>query len=216
VIYVAGGSVEEEDAVASAVAYSTAADSWRPISDLPGPRAGHALVAADGKLYAFGGSVAAVDVYDVAESSWSRSTAPDDVARFGAAAVAFGGEVYLIGGRSAGAASTRVDIYAPANGAWRRGPDLPGPRTGLAAAVVDGALHVLGGSNAAGMEAAVDHWVLTSDGASWERAPDMPAPRADFAAVVAGGRLVIVGGGGGGGFFGPFTAARAVDLYEPG
>jgi N-acetylneuraminic acid mutarotase len=215
-IYVAGGAASDSDATASAVAYDPARDSWDPIPDLPSPRVGHALVAADGKLYALGGVTPAVDVYDRAERRWTRLAGGADLGRFGAAAAAHRGELYLIGGRIGDDASARVDVYDLSRGAWRRGPDLPAPRAGLAAAVVDDQLHVLGGSRADGLDAAIDHWVLNTDGSGWERAPDLPAPRADFAAVAADGRLVIVGGGAGGGFYGPFTAAPAVDLFEPG
>jgi N-acetylneuraminic acid mutarotase len=215
-IYIAGGATNENDAIASAAAYDPGRDSWDPIPDLPGPRAGLSLLSTGGKLYAIGGTTPAVDVFDFADREWTRSTGPNGVARFGAAAVEHDGQLFLIGGRSGDQASARVDVYDPAGGEWRQGPVLPASRTGLAAAVVDGRLHVMGGSNAAGMDAAVDHWVLDADGAGWTRAPDLPAPRADFAAVAADGRLVVVGGGGGGGFFGPFTAARAVDLFDPG
>jgi N-acetylneuraminic acid mutarotase len=214
-IYVAGGAASEGEAIASAVAYDPGRDAWDPISDLPGPRAGHALVAVQGKLYAVGGATAAVDVYDLAERRWTRLAGSAELARFGAAAVEHEGELYLIGGRLGEAASARVDAYDPVRDAWRNGPDLPAPRAGLAAAVVDGQLHVLGGSNAAGLDAANDHWVLNADGMGWGSAPELPAPRADFAAAAADGRLVIVGGGAGGGFYGPFTAAPAVDLFEP-
>jgi N-acetylneuraminic acid mutarotase len=214
-IYIAGGAASGAEAIASASAYDPTADSWQPIPDLPAPRAGHALIAADGKLYAVGGETGAVDVYDVAERRWTRTAGAGALARYGAAAAEHAGRLYLIGGRIGDQASARVDVLDPGDGQWRQGPDLPAARTGLAAAVVDGRLHVLGGSNAEGTDTAVDHWVLAADGSAWEKAPDLPAPRADFAAVAAEGRLVIVGGGAGGGFYGPFTAAPAVDLFEP-
>jgi N-acetylneuraminic acid mutarotase len=215
-IYIAGGFGGEEGAVATAAAYDPGVDSWDPIADLPSARVGHSLLAAGGKLYALGGSVGAVDVYDPASGDWSRAGSErSELARHGAAAAAFDGALYLIGGRLDDEASARVDVFDPATETWRQGPDLPAPRAGIAGAVLDGQLHVLGGSNAAGLDAAVDHWVLAADGASWERAPDLPAPRADFAAAPAGGRLIVLGGGAGGGFFGPFTAAEAVDVFEP-
>jgi len=214
-IYIAGGSVDGEDATVSAQAYQPESDIWSNISDMPGPRAGHGLVASAGVLVAIGGGVSAVDVYDVELDVWTRRAGSDDVARFGAAVASHDGRVYLIGGRLGDAASVRVDIYDVGADSWARGPNLPEPRTGLAAAVVDGRLHVLGGANAAGLEAADDHWVLNADGGGWTSAGSMPGPRADFAAVYASGRLVIVGGGGGGGFFGPFTPVSAVDVFVP-
>jgi N-acetylneuraminic acid mutarotase len=214
-IYIAGGSIHGQNAVASASTYDTRTDAWSPLPDMPDAREGLVLLAVNGRLYAVGGTSAAVDVYDVTRKSWSRTSGSADLARMGAAAAVVKGQIYLIGGRVGDHATQRVDVFDTAAGAWRRGPDLPAPRTGLAAAVVGGRLHVLGGAGANGLDAAVDHWVLSADGASWAHAPDLPAPRADFAAVAAGDKLVIVGGGSGGGFYGPFTAAPAVDLFVP-
>jgi len=215
-IYIVGGSSDGEDASVSGDVYDPESDVWSAISDLPGPRVGHGLAAVSGVVVAIGGGVDAIDVYDVELDVWTRRAGPDDVGRSGAAVAPFGDRIYLIGGRSDDAASARVDIYDVSADTWSRGPNLPQAHTGLAAAVVDGRLHVLGGANAAGLEVADDHWVLNADGGGWSSAASLPGPRADFAAVNANGMLVVVGGGGGGGFFGPFTPISAVDVFVPG
>jgi hypothetical protein len=57
-----------------------------------------------------------------------------------------GGKLYVIGGFVEGWTPTdEVQEYDPAIGRWRALPALPTPRGALAAAVLDGRIHAIGG-----------------------------------------------------------------------
>ena len=60
--------------------------------------------------------------------------------------VVIGGEVFATGTRTLDS----MEIFDPAAGAWAFGPPTPIPVHGVAAAVVDGVLYLLGGSDQAG------------------------------------------------------------------
>ena len=78
-----------------------------------------------------------------------------------------GDPVYLIGGESAHAAVTDVDIYQPGAGTWTAGLPLPTPRDHAAAvAGKDGTIYVLGGDrgDGSGPSTSVVAYSLTGSG----------------------------------------------------
>jgi N-acetylneuraminic acid mutarotase len=236
--YAAGQGVRPVDEVWS---YSAFSGVWSSEPDMPGAKADFVLVAAGGKLYALGGTGdAAIHVFDPGERSadaepdapslsileapageeeeavgaeWTSLEAPVETARRGAAGVALDGEIYLIGGEIDGAATARVDVFNIESGEWRRAPDLPEPRSAVAAVVVDGRIHVLGGRNAA-LDATLDaHSAWRPGEEGWTAMPALPEPRTEADAAVLDGRIFLVGGGAGGGYLAPFTALDATDVF---
>jgi len=217
-IWVAGGySSEGGNAPVGGVwSYDPEADIWQSEPEMPGEKASFAMIAVDGRLYALGGEAGATDmfVYDLAAMEWSTRAAPPETARRGVAAVLLDGEIWLIGGASQGRASARVDVYDPAEDSWRRGPDLPAPRAGHAAAVLNGAIHVFGGRSADLRTTLSDHLRLGPEG-RWTEAPGMISARTEAAAATLDGSIWLIGGGAGSGFFAPFTSVDSVDVYTP-
>ncbi|MBM3271191.1 MAG: hypothetical protein FJZ01_26460 [Candidatus Sericytochromatia bacterium] len=138
---------------------------WSELAAMPTARGAPGAVILSRKLYVAGGSrwtgttatdpvqgrltgvthttavLAATDsfeVYDIATDRWTALAALP-AARYGLALVASGGRLYAIGGAdSNGAATTRVDSFDPATGAWRAEPPLLEPRAFLAAAALPG------------------------------------------------------------------------------
>jgi Kelch motif protein len=90
-----------------------------------------------------------------------------------------------------------VDILDARTGRWRTGPRLPEPRHHPAAAAIDGATYVSGGSRkATNWSPERNLWVLRPGSDSWDPLPDMPEPRMAHAMVAAGGKLYVIGGRG--------------------
>ncbi|MEX0839677.1 MAG: kelch repeat-containing protein [Parvibaculum sp.] len=190
--------------------------SWLSGPSMPAARAGHGLVAVDGKLYALGGrgeGASRVFVYDPARDRWSVSGSPMPSPRVAAAYAVADGLIYAIGGLNGGAASARVDIFNPSNGSWRSGSSLPEPRAGHVAAVLDGRLHVTGGEQRRPLRTYGDHFVLDLAGTAWQRATSMPTPRHGAVAAATGGRFIVVGGSPGAGVYTVFTESDMVDIY---
>src|SRR2546423_12615539 len=84
---------------------------------------------------------------------------------------------------------------------------MPSRRGGLAAAVLDGAIHVIGGETRGSVFA--NHEVYDPATDRWTTASALPVARHGLAAAAVGGKLYVIGGGpkagcsqtaGGGGF----------------
>ncbi|MFK7991431.1 MAG: Kelch repeat-containing protein [Sandaracinaceae bacterium] len=110
------------------------------------------------------------------------------------AAVAYRGQVWVIGGFEGLDVVSTVRIFAPATGTWRTGPPLPAPRHHLAVAVHDGDLYALGGMETLAFAPLDTAWVLRADSDAWQDITPLPLTRGAGAAVTAGDRIVLVGG----------------------
>lgn len=219
-LYIAGGYSGEQGAVPidQVWSYDPEMDLWQGETALPGPKASFAMVALENALYALGGEDGApgLFVFDLDTREWNAAEAPEVINRRGAAAVVIGSEIWLMGGVRDGQASARVDVYDTVSQSWREGPDLPEPRAGHAAAVVEGAIHIFGGRSADMRQTLSSHLSLEPQINAWVSEPDMPAARTEAGAASLENEVWLVGGGAGAGFFAPFTAVDAVDVFSPG
>ena len=190
---------------------------WQRETAMPGPKASFQLVALDGLLYAIGGEdgTDGVFIFDPTTRSWNVIGAPAEITRRGAAAVTVDGHIYFIGGVDDGVVTGRVDIFDPETGSWTIGPALPEPRAGHAAAVLEGEIHIAGGRSESLSTTLSSHLSLDRDGGRWLEEPALESPRTDAAMVAINGELMVIGGGAGGGFFAPFTAIGATDIFTP-
>lgn len=218
-IWVAGGYSSEGGAepIDNVWSYDPMTDAWSGETALPGPKASLSLVSLNDQLYALGGEDGApgLFVYDAETQAWNAAEAPSEINRRGAAAVVMGDEIWLIGGARDGHAMARVDVYHTLSQSWRRAPDLPEPRAGHAAAVLNGSIHVFGGRSADMRRTLASHVALDADAEVWRSLPDMPAARTESGVVSLDGTIWLIGGGSGAGFFAPFTALDAVDIFSP-
>jgi hypothetical protein len=119
------------------------------------------------------------------------------------AAVQAGTNLLYIGGTDGKTASAKVfvsQLFGQGNFApWRPGPDLPEPRSKLAAAFFNGSIYVAGGDDAAGKPTTTT-WVLTPDAATgqlgtWKVVADMSGqkdPKLDLKLLEARDGAVLV------------------------
>jgi N-acetylneuraminic acid mutarotase len=177
-------------------------DRWTPLSAPPADRqVGAAGIAAlDGAIHLVGGlhgrdPVAQHTVYDPVDD---RYTALPDApsARDHLALVAVEGRLVAAAGRAGGMTSfvASTEVFTEAEG-WGTGTDIPTPRGGVAAAVLDGLVHVIGGEgadNATGVFAT--HEVYDPVTNRWSARDDMPSPRHGMGAAVIDGVLWVPGG----------------------
>ena len=139
--------------------YDPASDTWDDSTEpMPTGREHLAVVAAEGKLYVFGGRIqqganlAIVEIYDPATDIWTRG--PDmPQATSGFTAAYLDGRIHATGGEDLGAFLTyRVhQVLDLQTMTWELWPELPGARHGLTSQAVNGQWIVIGGSPLADM-----------------------------------------------------------------
>jgi hypothetical protein len=194
VVYVAGGN-------------SNGRTSGRVFA-LPGPRevaplrharAGLALIAVAGRLYAVGGNdqngnVGPAEEYDPARDGW-RELPPLPRPRNHVAGFTYGDRVCVAGGRSPNTAD--VDCWDPAGDRWTKLPGLPKPTSGAGGGNLNGRVYVAGGEDP-GNGTIVDQLAVLTGG-TWS-ATRMVGPRHGIALAAYHGRLWACGGGSRAGF----------------
>lgn len=200
----------------SQTAPTTATDRWGQAAPMLEAISEQAVAQLDGKIYAVAGNaetgtVAHVQVYDLATDAWEW-TAPLPVAVNHNMAAAANGKIYVFGGQASGTDSAFIDStfeYDPAARQWRERAPLPIARSAGAAVVVDGKIYVVGGRPPRGNDFAV--YDPAAD--TWTRLPDMPTQRNHLAAAAIGGKIYVAGGRLVPGSRGPMT--DAVEIFDP-
>jgi hypothetical protein len=193
-VYLSGGHSNGAD---SARLFRLDGDHWTELARMQFARGGHALVAAQGRLFAIGGNtargqVAAVESYDSAANAWSEPTTMPSP-RNHLSGFVVGGSVCVAGGRYP--TTARVDCLDVAQATWSRLPDLPRATSGAGAVTfLGGAVVMVGGQNA-GETAIVDQFTSYMPGKAWSTGETMLVPRHGFELAIFGGRAWACGGG---------------------
>ncbi len=217
-LYVAGGYAADGNGEAGAEVWSFAETDreWQPAPALPDNRAAFAMVAADGKLYAIGGSGSQSDemaVFDPKKNEW-RLLEGGPKARRASVALAIDSKIYVIAGGSASAPSGQLDIYDTQSNTWTKGAELSIARSGHAAAVFAGKLHVMGGRGGGRGQTLQDHWIYDPAEDDWSQGKNLSTPRTGAGAAAVGPSLYLIGGGSGGGFYASFTSMNSVEVLR--
>jgi len=197
---------------------------WRREAPVPNPRDELRAVAVGGRIFILNGhgltdegevnSISDVHVFDPAKGTYSRAV-DTPVALDHAAAVAYRGDVYVVGGDSNGEASGGLWRYSPDRGEWETLPSMPTPRAGHAAGVIGDRLYVVGGTTDSAFgdpeEAALNSLeIYDFESGEWSRGPDMPTARHHLDATVLDGQLYAIGGRAPGDF-----SLDAVERFDP-
>jgi N-acetylneuraminic acid mutarotase len=222
-IYVSGGYGDlpfgADTARAEVWAYDVEADRWSAMADLPAPRAAHAMVAVNGKLYVVGGvgpEPATVLAYDFKLERWSSLATPLPTLREHLTAVALDGRIYVIGGRWSGQGNLAVlEIFDPAAGTWSAGADMPTRRGGLTASALAGRIHVTGGEDLDTGDTYAAHEVYDPAADRWATEEPMPTARHGLASGVIGGRWYVVGGGEEAGAKTFLSLSDVIEAFQP-
>ncbi len=221
-LYVATGSVSSVVEV-----YDPASNTWTTRAPILTNRAIASAEVIDGKLYVVGGCINSdctigltniLEVYDPATDTWTGKT-PMPTARYGVATGVIAGKLYVAGG-VAGAIFTgcgasclginTLEVYDPATNAWTTKASMPTARGQIGGAVINGKLHVVGGTpdNATPL-ATLEVYDPSTD--VWTARAPMPTARQALGAGVVNGILYAVSG------YVPATATKVhtVEAYDP-
>jgi N-acetylneuraminic acid mutarotase len=193
-----------------------AAAGWRTLQPATLERTEVAAARVGRFIYVMGGfepsgaTSAATERYDIERDRWRR-VADVPVALNHAAAVAYRGRVYVLGGYSSPTGLNQevatLYRYDPNRDRWRRLPSAPTARAALAAGVINGRLYAAGG--AAGGRALTTLEIYDFARRRWRRGPDMATAREHLAGAVATGRFYALAGRSAG------TNFDAVEAYDP-
>ncbi|PYN64194.1 MAG: hypothetical protein DMD90_14695 [Candidatus Rokuibacteriota bacterium] len=165
---------------------------------MPTPRGGLAAAGVGNRIHALGGTSDGVtnahEIYDAVANRWSSAN-PLPTARDHLAAVAFRGQIWVLGGRESfiGTQFANVEVYDPATDSWRVAPPLPSARGGLAAAALPDRILVFGGEAPLRIFSATEMYEAVTN--RWISKTPMPTPRHGIGAAVVDGRIIIPGGG---------------------
>jgi N-acetylneuraminic acid mutarotase/glucose/arabinose dehydrogenase len=187
--------------------YDSTTNSWTTGPNLPGSAVENpAVVAFDGKLYAFGGAtdpftgaVSNAAVFDPNTNAWT-SLAPMPTARGGATAQAINGKIYVVGGMdSTGASLAVVEVYDPATNTWSTVAAMTTRRDNPGSAALNGLLYIFGGRtrNANGTsENETLNTVEMYDPATntWSLKAPMPTGRRTMVVGTLNGHAQVMGG----------------------
>ncbi|HXV92136.1 MAG TPA: protein kinase, partial [Pseudonocardia sp.] len=183
-------------AVTSDKVYAQRGGGWVELPPMPSPRAAGAAVVVGDEIVVTGGQADDELVPSTVVFDGERWRTADDLPtpREHLAMVTDGGYAYAVGGRdlSADRNSAALERYDPATGAWERLADMPSPRGGIGAAVVDGRIVVVGGEDPTRVIADVDGYDLKSG--TWAALPPMPTPRHGMAVAGVGDTVYTLGG----------------------
>jgi N-acetylneuraminic acid mutarotase len=223
--------------------YDTETQRWSALPPMPTPRGALAAVALGSKIYVSGGAKipagvnlpgglvcggpiemsGALEAFDTETNEWTQLK-PMSLPRNHHDVAALDGKLYVMGGRVgssySGGCSTNVtltEIYDVQSGTWSTGAPLPTARSGIAAAALDGKIHVLGGEGWIDDFGGVfrTHEVYDPKTNSWARAARLPTPRHGFAKAVIDGKLYAVSGVNNAGGAGTLSVVAVNEVYTP-
>ncbi|MEI6949541.1 M6 family metalloprotease domain-containing protein [Paraflavisolibacter sp. H34] len=173
--------------------------SWLNKAALASARSLHGAVAANDRIYVFGGGgksglLKSLEIYNPSANTWRSGRALPKALKGMAAVLASDGQIYTFGG-TAGAPVRDVYRYNPATDAWSSRAALPAALTeAAAAATANGKVIVFGGESASGGVANSTH-VYTLATNAWGAGAAMPVGVKQHAAVTgADGKIYVFGG----------------------
>jgi len=145
--------------------YVPGASQWTTETPMPTARSGCATAVCNNEIYVIGGAignnqfVGNNEVYDPGTNTW-ETKASMPTPRAGLSASVVNGKIYLIGGEEYLSTSPNYhetdvnEVYDPVNNTWSTAASIPMAVFGYASAVIDGKIHVIGGSETSTVQGA--------------------------------------------------------------
>ena len=180
--------------------YDPQSNTWSELDPMPEARMSGVAVTLGDKIYIAGGSNVHESLLEFTPASgeWRTLDGPE-APRDHTNAVAFNGELWVIGGRGSGREAHEVEIFDPLSETWRDGPPLNQARAGFAAGVIGDRIIVAGGelifSGASANNTLDSVEIYDPAQGVWQIAPSLLYRMHGFnGAVDARGRFITIGG----------------------
>jgi N-acetylneuraminic acid mutarotase len=152
-IYAIGGD-DPSNVVGTVEAYDPCSDTWSTKASMPVGRSAMGAAALDGAIYVFGGFdgsgwVNTAEVYNPDSDSWAVGVASMPTLRSSFTCATLNDRAYIVGGHiePSGPEAGPLDEYDPATNTWSSTPQIPTPRSYLAAGVAGDVLYAVGGGD---------------------------------------------------------------------
>lgn len=210
-LFVFGGAHLEGRTDARADVYDPKTNTWRRLSDMPGPIS-HMNTVLDGRTVWYAGgqknneAVPLDEVwrYDVDTDTFTAG--PDlPEPRCAGSLARVGGALFFIGGGKPGrnydGDNNWVLDLDDVSAGWSNAAPMPDPRMHHSTIVHEGKIYIIGGQYGhfgplakAGQTARVDIYDPETD--EWSRGPDLPKTncQSQSSTLISGGRIIVVGG----------------------
>ncbi|MGD0203267.1 MAG: kelch repeat-containing protein [Candidatus Bathyarchaeia archaeon] len=193
--------------------YDPGTNEWTTEAPMPTARSGCTIAVYDNEIYVIGGAVGNGyvgnnEVYDPGTNTWeTKASMPTPRADLSASVV--NGKIYLIGGEGYSSISpyyseTNVnEIYNPATNTWTTGTPIPTAVYGYASTVIDGKIHIIGGSQVSSLQGSSiyvnSNQVYDPQNDTWSLGANLPSAVAYGAAAATEGfmappLLYVIGG----------------------
>lgn len=205
-VYAFGGSDDANRLQTTVEVLDTMAGTWDPFElSMVEPRNNLGAAVVGDQIYVVGGTRLVrsglsrkldVDVYDTKSGEWTSMPSLTTNYTEDFAVAAIGGKLYIIGGRRGSELSQNCYVYSPPDNTWAPACNIGTPRCGLATAVVEQQLYVLGGSGQGqgGFEDLDSVEVFTPNADIWSPVPDMRMQRTWLAAAATENEVFAIGG----------------------
>ncbi len=171
--------------------------SWTIKNRMPAIVFGAAAAAGDDHLiYLFGGYLTgdAAWQYTPGSDSWSRK-ANLPTPRFGLAAVALRGKIYVLGGSDGTSPSRALEVYNPLTNTWQTKAPMPTARVFLGAAAIGRKIYAVGGSpDCCGDAVTGVLEIYDTDADRWTTGAPLPVAQQVSAVAGVDGRVFTFGG----------------------
>src|ERR687896_55023 len=138
---------------------TTAESFWTDGAPMPTPRTEVTAAVLEDDIYVIGGFdefgqvTGIVEVYNIANNTWSKAAAPLPVPLHHTAAASYNGKIYVVGGYTAPwSPSNKLFIYDPVQNSWQEGNSMPTARGALNVNFVNGKIFVIGGRISGSLE----------------------------------------------------------------